>query len=303
VDLDLLRVLLGLGFLVVASAMDWRRRVVKDAVWIAMGAAALAVVEVDLATSGLPPALHLVPLSTAILYFGVFLGKPMWDEDGFRARPGRLALYLLAPMLLVAAWFGRGAAAADAFWRLLTMPAMIVVAHGLYEFGMLRGGADAKAVMALALLFPGVYPTLDSLPVWRPSPVVEPILSLWFPFAFIVLVNSALLFLVMPLLFLARNAASGDARLPRALFGYRAALDAVPKHVWFMDRIEDGRPVHVYFPRRKEDREEQVRLLREHGFTKVWVTPQLPFLVAMLAGYGLAVVVGNLLLGLFGLGR
>jgi len=300
VDLDLLRVLLGLGFLVVAAAMDWRRRVVKDAVWIAMGAAALAVVEVDLATSGLPPALHLVPLSTAILYFGVFLGKPMWDEDGFRARPGRLALYLLAPMLLVAAWFGRGAAAADAFWRLLTMPAMIVVAHGLYEFGMLRGGADAKAVMALALLFPGVYPAIDPLPLWQPAPLLQPILALWFPFAFVVLVDSALLFLVVPLLFLGRNAAAGDLKLPRAFFGYRASLDALPKYVWFMDRIEDGKPVHVYFPRRKEDRDEQVRLLREHGFTKVWVTPQLPFLVAMLVGYLLAVVAGNLLLAVIG---
>ena len=154
--------------------------------------------------------------------------------------------------------------------------------------------------MALALLFPGVYPAIDPLPLWQPAPLLQPILALWFPFAFVVLVDSALLFLVVPLLFLGRNAAAGDLKLPRAFFGYRASLDALPKYVWFMDRIEDGKPVHVYFPRRKEDRDEQVRLLREHGFTKVWVTPQLPFLVAMLVGYLLAVVAGNLLLAVIG---
>jgi prepilin signal peptidase PulO-like enzyme (type II secretory pathway) len=34
----------------------------------------------------------------------------------------------------------------------------------------------------------------------------------------------------------------------------------------------------------------------------VWVTPQLPFVTAMLVGYALAVVAGNLLLALFRLG-
>jgi len=121
-----------------------------------------------------------------------------------------------------------------------------------------------------------------------------------FPFAFVVLVNSALLFLVVPLAFLARNLAAGDAKVPRALFGYRVPVNGVPKYAWLMDRIEDGKPVHTYFPRRAEDREEQLRLLREHGFEKVWVTPQLPFVTAMLVGFVLAVVVGNPLLALFG---
>ena len=135
-------------------------------------------------------------------------------------------------------------------------------------------------------------------------PAATPVLAVFFPFAFVVLVDSALLFLVVPLIFLARNAAAGDAKLPRALFGYRVALDAVPSYAWFMDRVENGKPVHVYFPRRSEDREEQVRLLRAHGFDRVWVTPQLPFVTAMLAGYVLAVVAGNLLLAFFGgLGR
>jgi len=305
VDLNLARVALGLGFLAVAAAMDWRRRVVKDVVWIAMGAASLGLGQIDILQAGLPPYLHLMGLATGVLYFGVFFGRPVWDEDGFHVRPPRFALFVLAPVIVFLVW--RRSAddpiGLDAFWKLLTMPAMIVVAHGMYEFGLLRGGADAKAVMALALLFPGIYPHVGPLPVLSLSPLVEPILAVLFPFAFVVLVNAALLFLVMPVVFLARNVAAGDATLPRAVFGYRVSLDAVPKFVWFMDRIEEGKAVRVYVPRHKEDRGEQIRLLREHGFEKVWVTPQLPFIVAILAGFFLAVVAGNVLLALFaGLG-
>lgn len=303
VDLDLPRVLVGLGFLVVAAGMDWRKRLVKDEVWVAMGAVALALVEVDLVGSGAPWPLHLVTAATAILFFAVFFGKELWDDEGFHFRIGRILAFLLVPLLLVAAFALEDPGWFDAYVRLLTMPAMILVAHALYYVGALRGGADAKAVMALALLVPGVYPHLGGFPILTPPPYAAPALALFFPFAFVVLVNAAILVLVVPIALLVRNAAKGDAKLPRALFGYPVPIDGIPRYAWLMDRIEDGKPVHVYMPRRKEDREEQVRLLREHGFTRVWVTPQLPFVVALLLGYGLAVVVGNVLLALFGLAR
>lgn len=301
-DLDLPRIVVGLGFLLPAAAMDLRTRRVKDAVWIAFGALALVLVEIDLITANAPGSVHLVSGAAAILYFGVFFGTPMWDEDGFAFRPARFALYLLPPVAVVLAWWSvrDDAANLGSFWRLLTMPGMIVIAHGLYEFGMLRGGADAKAVMALALLFPGTYPHVGSFPLFAPAPIAEPVMAVVFPFVFVVLVNSAILVLVVPLAFLVRNLAAGDRAFPRALFGIRVPIAAIPKHVWFMDRVEGGKPVTVYFPRRKEDRKEQVRLLRERGFTKVWVTPQLPFIAAMLVGFVLAVVAGNLLLALFG---
>ena len=301
-ELDLTRTAVGLAFLLVAAMMDWRRRVVKDAVWVAFGAVALALVETNLVLAAVPWVLHLMPAATAVLYFGVFFGKPMWDEDGFHVRPLRFLLYLATPFAVLLAWrLSTGdAAALGRFYQLLTMPGMIVVAHGMYEFNLLRGGADAKAAMALGLLFPGVYPHLGPLPLLAPSPIVEPILAVWFPLAFVVIVNAAVLFLVAPLIFLARNAAAGHASLPRALFGYRVPIDAVPKYVWFMDRVEDGHVVTVYFPRRREDRGDQIRKLKEQGLEHVWVTPQLPFVVAILIGYLLAVVVGNVLLAMFG---
>jgi len=308
VGLDPVRVAVGFGFLLVAAAMDWRSRVVKDAIWAALGAVALAIVELDLVLAASPWYLHLMSAATAILYFGVFYGEPIWDDDkGVRLRPARLLLYAIAPFLIAIAgvWSSADAVARGAFWRLLVMPGMIVVAHGLYYLSLLRGGADAKAAMALGLLFPGIYPHVADLPILAPAARAEPLLAVWFPFAFVTIVNAALLFVVIPLGFLAKNLADGTAKIPRAFFGYTAPIHAVPKYVWLLDRVEGGRLIARFSPRRTEDekadRAEQLRLLQGLGIKKVWVTPKLPFVTAILAGYALAVVVGNPLLALFGL--
>jgi preflagellin peptidase FlaK len=43
--------------------------------------------------------------------------------------------------------------------------------------------------------------------------------------------------------------------------------------------------------------------LRAAGVDRVWVTPQTPFMVPLFGGFILAFVVGNLLIGILGLGR
>lgn len=307
--LDPVRIAAGFAFLLVAAAMDWRSRMVKDQVWVALGAVALALVEVDLVLAAMPWFLHLTSAATAILYFGVFYGKPIWDDDeSLHLRPPRVLLYASVPLSIMAAGLlsSGDPDALGAFWRLLVMPGMVVVAHGLYYMNLLRGGADAKAAMALGLLFPGVYPHLAGLPILAAPSSAESLLAIWFPFAFVTIVNAALLFVVAPLGFLARNVADRTAKIPRAFFGYTAPIKAIPKYSWLLDRVEEGRLVPRYSPRRTDDEEadraEQLRLLKELGKERVWVTPKLPFVTAILAGYALAVIVGNPLLALFGLG-
>lgn len=308
VDLDLPRTVVGFGFVIVAAWMDWRSRMVKDEVWVALGAISLVLVEVDLVLNGTGVFLHLMTVATAILYFGVFFGEPIWDnEEGLRLRPVRLVLYLAAPSLIVAVGIGVSPSPTmrDTFWQLLVMPGMVVIAHGLYYTGLLRGGADAKAAMALGLLFPGIYPHFAGLPIFAPPVSAEPLLAVWFPFAFLTIMNSALLFLAVPIAFLVRNLADGTAKTARSLFGYTVPIDHVPTHAWILDRVEGDRVVRQYTPQRRDDqdadRAEQVRLLKERGVSRVWVTPKLPFITAILAGYVLTVVVGNPFLALFGL--
>src|SRR5213593_2619196 len=81
VELDVPRVVVGFGFLLVAAGMDWRSRIVKDEVWVGLGAVALSLVEVDLVLNAGAPFLHLMVPATAILYFGVFFGDPIWDDE------------------------------------------------------------------------------------------------------------------------------------------------------------------------------------------------------------------------------
>ena len=59
----------------------------------------------------------------------------------------------------------------------------------------------------------------------------------------------------------------------------------------------------MLFPKRGGDRSEDLARLRAAGIDKVWVTPQIPFMVPLLGGFWLAFFVGNVLLGTFGLGR
>ena len=301
-ELDLPRVLAGLVFLTVAAGMDVRRREVKDGVWVALGALGLGLATLDAILMGIAPALYLMVPATAILFFGVLLGTEMWTEEGFRVRPGRFILYLSVPAMIAVAWWTSvgDPNSLGAFYRLLTMPGMIVIAHGMYQFNLLRGGADAKALMAVALLFPGIYPQVGPLPLGGPDPIFQPLLAVMFPFAFVVLVNAALLFLAAPVLFLARNVSRRTVRLPRAVFGYVVPIDAVPRFVWLMDRVEGDDLVTAYFPRQDEDREGQLRKLQDRGLREVWVTPQLPFIVAILAGFLLATAFGNPILAAFG---
>jgi hypothetical protein len=65
-----------------------------------------------------------------------------------------------------------------------------------------------------------------------------------------------------------------------------------------MDQIIAGEHVVVYFPKKQQDRRAIMQGLRQAGLKEAWVTPQLPFMVALAIGYVLAFIVGNPLMAL-----
>ncbi|MGI0053138.1 MAG: A24 family peptidase C-terminal domain-containing protein, partial [Thermoplasmata archaeon] len=72
--------------------------------------------------------------------------------------------------------------------------------------------------------------------------------------------------------------------------------------VWVRDPRVD--PAEEDLPTSEEDQELRVRqqaALRVEGITEVWVTPQLPFLVLLLAGAVAALLLGNVLFDLLAL--
>jgi len=295
-----LRLTVGTAFLLVAAGSDLRTRKVRDALWIVLGTIGLLLASAEILLSGF--ALERLGLvgASAFLFYAIFFGKPLVEEDGIRLRPARLALFLAAALLTigvgVVSWTA-GGAAANASAELVSMPVMVLVYQGFYYVGLLHGGADAKALIAITLLVP-LYPAVTT---WiSTSARVSELSRRFFPFSLVVFVDAAILFLLVPVAYMVYNGIRGDLRLPQALFGYRANLDSLPKHVWLMEQIDEGgEHILVLFPKRGKDLPEEIERLRAAGIRRPWVQPKMPFLAPLAAGYVLAFLTGNLLLLLF----
>jgi len=176
---------------------------------------------------------------------------------------------------------------------LLDLLVIMCLFHLLFHLRVLHGGADAKAMLAIALLLPR-YPVFDPLPLITVPQNVLSTIEFAFPFALLVLMDAALATLVVPFANLVRNAVRRELSLPEALFGYKLDIDEAPKHyVWPMERIEDGERALVLFPSRARNYREDLLKLKEAGVSRIWVTPKLPFIVAIFAGFILALAVGN----------
>lgn len=298
------RLAVGAGFLVVAAVSDVRTRRVRDPLWIALGTIGLIVLAAELFGKGASwPAWSLLA-SGAVLFYTVFLGRPLFEEDGFHPRSVRLFLFFIAGLLFLLALSMAGSArSSPSIPELASMPAMIVIYQGFYRLRLLHGGADAKGLIALSLLVP-THPEASPFPLLAVDPIVASVLRTLFPFSLVVWLDAALVSLAVPIALFAYNAARGDFAIPQAFLGYRAPVDAFPAHAWLMEKItERGDHVLVLFPKRGLDPAADLARLRAAGIDRVWVTPQTPFLVALLAGFLLAFFAGNLLVGVLGLGR
>lgn len=300
------RVVVGTGFLSVAAGYDVRTRRVRDPIWIALGTVGLILLALDVGTSTWAWNDWLFAASAAILFYAVFFGKPILDEDGVHLRPVRLALlgaaavgWLGGLLLPLPVYYVQTGAAGRfvSLAQLATAPVLLVVYQGFYQVGLLRGGADTKAMMALTLLVP-VYPDAAPFPlVSLPVSVATPMENL-FPFSLIVLVDAAILFLAVPVGYAAVNAVRGEFEWPQAFFGTKASLERLPPHAWLMERIDrHGEHVAVLFPSRSKDEADEIAKLKAAGADRVWVQPKVPFLVPLLVGFLLAFFVGNLMLG------
>ncbi len=157
-----------------------------------------------------------------------------------------------------------------------------------YAFYLLRafGGADVKALISLSLIFP-LYPELFGLPIFQKIGI----------FAFATLSNSVIAAPVIALLYFVRNLVREGVRgfvgNPLYYFvGVRVDPKNVPKHHYLLEFIdESGKAVRV---RRAVEPDEEILRRTAEKMDRIWVTPALPFLVFITAGYIAAVVFGNL---------
>lgn len=172
---------------------------------------------------------------------------------------------------------------------LVFVPAFAALVYALWWLGLVAGGADAKALMALGLLAPLPLALAEGVPL-LPSPV---------PGAFAVLSNSLLLFLAIPLAFLVWNAARGDLRFPHLFLGVkRRAADVQRGHAWPMEMVDaEGKRTTRLFASRMsgQEIEEAFERVQALGDERVWVSPKIPFMIPLLGGFVLAFLVGDVL--------
>jgi preflagellin peptidase FlaK len=186
------------------------------------------------------------------------------------------------------------------------------VVFALFQFGMMfslsyllyrvgaYGGADAKAIMVLSALFP-FYPYYNGFPLLNTGFGV---------FAFSTLANSVIAAPLLPLLVFFRNLAREGLNIRGNLLyyfvGYRVPVDKIPEfHNLFEYFDESGRLIRV--KRAVEPDKATIARLKKFAelkkMKKVWVTPALPFLLFITAGYVIAFFVGDLLFHLISLLR
>ncbi len=167
---------------------------------------------------------------------------------------------------------------------LLFIPIIIIIMYVFFQLRLLFGGADAKAMMSLAILAP-FTPSLFSFPLF---------ISL-LPFSWVIFSNAIILFLFIPIGLFLYNLIKKQVKFPHSLLGYRMKLDEARKtFVWPLEHIVDGEKKLSYVPH-SIDPQDQFDAFEEMGIEEIWVTPKIPFMIPLLAGFITAFFIGDIL--------
>ena len=288
----LFRLVASIGILAYASLLDFRTRRVGNAFWIVLSVIGMILVpvQVSLDEQSMMYVLVLVPILA-------ILSDVYWDAgEGSRLSKAapflKYAIAILSIVILGYLWIDE-----DYFLYFLAVPILMLFIVLLYMLDLIRGGADAKALLALSIVFP-LYPAIENLPLITPEASSA---ELVFPFTFAVLVTAALMVALLPIGFTIKNIASREFKFPYGALGYRVDVDnLVGRHVWLMENVVDGTPKLHTRPRRDEDLSKEIELLKSAAITRVWVTPKVPFIIPLTAGVVIVATVGNVFFLLFG---
>ncbi|QLH75166.1 MAG: prepilin peptidase [Methanomassiliicoccales archaeon] len=286
--MPILRLAVALSALAYGSYTDWRTRTAPDSCWLAMGAAGLIILATEMVEEDWDPALLLMLIPIGWFFFDLLIERRGIFEGGVNVPP--LALYVVS--MAIIAWFFLDHYHEERFWALLSVPLMFLLYFVLYIIDVIKGGADAKALIALSLLIPW-YPVMDGLPLLPlPSDVAQYIM----PFSLLTLFYGAILTMVVPVYYFILNMVRGDRRFPSMFFGVRMDIsEAKKRFVWPMDYIDGDEVRTSSLPKGPESLEEHFASLESKGLTRIWVTPKIPMLIPLTLGLVIAAVVGNVI--------
>jgi preflagellin peptidase FlaK len=170
------------------------------------------------------------------------------------------------------------------FYYLIFIPIMIILIYIFFQLRLIFGGADAKAIMALAILVP-LKPSIFIFPLW----------DSFMPYSWVIFSNSVLLFLLIPIFLLLFNIIHKDFKFPYFFLGYRMNVDeAKEKFVWPLEKIVNGKRKFSYLPRGFNSNSDY-EIFKKNGINEIWVTPKTPFMIPLLAGFITSFILGDIL--------
>ncbi|MCI4333151.1 MAG: hypothetical protein L3K01_05440 [Thermoplasmata archaeon] len=288
---DAATAVLLVGF-VVAAVIDWRTREVDDRLWLGVAVVGGALQAVVLSPGGWLPVLLWVVVAAFAVQHLLPWDEVLFGDDASLAGYAELGLYVAVGVALFLVGLRYGVGSAGVPPAAIAVFVSVLVARGLFESGLLYGGADAKALMVAAVAVP-----IDAAPWFVTHASASGILA-FYPFAITVLMNGALVAVVVPIALIVRNASRRQWNGWRTFTGYPLDVEELPKRfVWVADPTFHRDDSETS----EDDQKERARLrdeLRAKGIRTVWVTPQIPFVVLLAAGAILGVVVGNVLVDL-----
>ncbi|RZN62080.1 A24 family peptidase [Methanonatronarchaeum sp. AMET6-2] len=154
----------------------------------------------------------------------------------------------------------------------LAITLLIILLMGLLNFG----GADLKAVIVIALIFP-VYPE-----------TLNPITSEYSIFVITTIINGLLIALIYPVAITTINLLKGDTEKPSLIFqAIKKPVEKVneKERVWHENKFKTYSKKELEILKRKKK--------------KVWTTPWIPFIVFITIGMIAALTIGDLLYIIF----
>jgi archaeal preflagellin peptidase FlaK len=167
---------------------------------------------------------------------------------------------------------------------LIFIPIMIGMVYLFFQLRLIFGGADAKALMALAILVP-FSPLIYSYPLYKSV----------MPFSWVIFSNAIILFLAIPISLFVYNLTKRQVTFPHCFIGYKISItEAKEKFVWPIEKIIDGKRKLVKMPK-TFDIGEELTEFEKLGIKEIWVTPKVPFMIPLFAGFIASFLIGDIL--------
>jgi len=264
--------------MVSASYFDWRYREVPDLHWWVLGISGLVLTAASFGDIGTEVLMMLIGSALLLLLILLDLNVPAVAE-------------LIVFLIMVALFAYPAVTAFDDpnVKRMLVIPVCCLIFYLMFSFGILKGGADAKCLMTMAMMFQ-TCPEFLGLPL-IPLPQFD--IQLIFSFPIAVLFHAALFSFAWLFWTVIRKIYRKEDPVQMVTLScYRMSIDdARRSHVWSKQDVVNGMIVNV----RGVADEGAYDRLEAAGAKDVWVTPIIPFMVPITIAVIFILTIGSLL--------